>query len=278
MSIVGLKTHHSLLQKSSDEADATNLCSAVWSPLGNHEFPSCCYTVVPLPRVFSTLPVACTPSLVSSSSVHPPTPTGCSHHCDAREEAATLPVASLGDLRAQVWAGGPLVPAVSDSMGWQACCTGLCAPWASSLTGGREIARCQGWRAALKASTLFLDRALCCFPKPGIPCAHSGCRQGERPPSGGLDEAQRRGLVQGQPFHHLLCTPPPPTGWKRNRISTSSVSGAMPRPSATQAQRMTRKDCGWVAPSAPTCRFLPPQCLEVPPAAASTGRGCGKGP
>ena len=114
MSIVGLKTHHSLLQKSSDEADATNLCSAVWSPLGNHEFPSCCYTVVPLPRVFSTLPVACTPSLVSSSSVHPPTPTGCSHHCDAREEAATLPVASLGDLRAQVWAGGPLVPAVSD--------------------------------------------------------------------------------------------------------------------------------------------------------------------
>ena len=74
MSIVGLKTHHSLLQKSSDEADATNLCSAVWSPLGNHEFPSCCYTVVPLPRVFSTLPVACTPSLVSSSSVHPPPP------------------------------------------------------------------------------------------------------------------------------------------------------------------------------------------------------------
>ena len=199
-----------------------------------------------------------------------PDPTGCSHHCDAREEAAALPVASLGDLRAQVWAGGPLVPAVSDSMGWQACGTGLCAPWASSLTGGREIARHQGWRAALKASTLSLDPALCCFPKPGIPCAHSGCRQGERPPAGGL--------VQGQPFHHLLCTPPPPTGWKRNRISTSSVSGAMPRPSATQARRTTRKDCGWAAPLAPTCRFLPPQCLEVPPAAASTGRGCGKGP
>ena len=209
---------------------------------------------------------------------HPCPPTGCSHHCDAGEEAAALPVASLRDLRAQVRAGGPLVPAVSDSMSWHACCTGLCAPWASSLTGGREIARLQGRRAALKASTLSLDPALCCFPKPGIPCAHSGCRQGERPPAGGLDEAQRRGLVQGQPFHHLLCTPPLPTGWKRNRTSTSSVSGATPRPSATQARRTTGKDCGWAAPSAPACHFLPPQCLEVPPAAASTGRGCGKGP
>lgn len=276
---MGLKTHHSLLQKRGDEANSTNLCSGVWSPLGNHEFPSYCYTVVPLPGVLSTLPVVCTPSLVSSSSAPPlPPPTGCSHHCDAGEEAAALPVASLRDLRAQVRAGGPLVPAVSDSMSWHACCTGLCAPWASSLTGGREIARLQGRRAALKASTLSLDPALCCFPKPGIPCAHSGCRQGERPPAGGLDEAQRRGLVQGQPFHHLLCTPPLPTGWKRNRTSTSSVSGATPRPSATQARRTTGKDCGWAAPLAPACHFLPPQCLEVPPAAASTGRGCGKGP
>ena len=45
---------------------------------------------------------------------HPCPPTGCSHHCDAGEEAAALPVASLRDLRAQVRAGGPLVPAVSD--------------------------------------------------------------------------------------------------------------------------------------------------------------------
>lgn len=193
----------------------------------------------------------------------PPTPTGCSHHCDAREEAAALPVASLGDLRAQVRAGGPLVPTVSDSLGWQACAL----PGLPVSLGKGNL---PGAGGALKASSSSLDPALCCFPKPGIHCAHSGCRQGERPPAGGL--------VQGQPFHHLLHTPPPPTGWKRNRISTSSVSGATPRPSATQAWRTTWKDCGWAAPWAPACRFLPPRCLEVPPAVASTGRGYGKGP
>lgn len=40
---------------------------------------------------------------------------GGGHHGDAGEEAASLPVASLWDLRVPVRAGGPLVPAVSDS-------------------------------------------------------------------------------------------------------------------------------------------------------------------
>ena len=39
---------------------------------------------------------------------------GGGHHGDAGAEAASLPVASLWDLRVPVWAGGPLVPAVSD--------------------------------------------------------------------------------------------------------------------------------------------------------------------
>ena len=43
-------------------------CGPLWETM----FPSCCYTVVPLPGVLSTLPVVCTPSLGSSSSApHP---------------------------------------------------------------------------------------------------------------------------------------------------------------------------------------------------------------
>lgn len=273
---MGLKAHHSVLQKMGDEADATNLCSGVCSPLGNHVSQLLLHcgpsAQSPLHSPGGLHPIS---GFILFCHPHPPTPIGCSHHCDAREEAAALPVASLRDLWAQVRAGGPLVPTVSDSMGWQAGWQACALPGLPVSLGKGNL---PGAGGALKASTLSLDPALCCFPKPGIHCAHSGCRQGERPPAGGLDGAQRRGLVQGQPFHHLLRTPPPPTGWKRNRISTSSVSGATPRPSATQAWRTTWKDCGWAAPWAPACRFLPPRCLEVPPAAASTGRGYGKGP
>lgn len=52
---------------------------------------------------------------LSSSSTSHLLP-GRGHHGDVGAETASLPVASLWDLRVQVWAGGPLVPAVSNSV------------------------------------------------------------------------------------------------------------------------------------------------------------------
>lgn len=81
-------------------------------------------------------------------------------------------------------------------MSWHACCTGLCAPWASSLTGGsgncQALCRCLGDPRCPGPGSVLL-------PKAWHPMCPLSCRQGReatgRRAGRGPDEAGPRSAI-----------------------------------------------------------------------------------